>query len=51
MMAYTVCGVLSRYPYKVGDHKSPKGKKNTWKAELGHTAFYFSIIFVVVTMK
>ena len=34
-----ICGALSRYPYKVGDHKSPKSKKNAWKAELGHTAF------------
>ena len=33
------CGALSRYPYKVGDHKSQKNKKNVWKAELGHTAF------------
>ena len=34
-----ICGALSRYPYKVGDHKSPKSKKNVWKAVLGHTAF------------
>ena len=34
-----ICGVSSRYPYKVGDHKSPKSKKITWEAELGHTAF------------
>ena len=34
-----ICGALSRYPYKVGDPKSPESKKNTWKAELGHTAF------------
>ena len=33
-----ICGAWSRYPYKVGDHKSPKSKKNTWEAELGHTA-------------
>ena len=39
------CGALSRYPYKVGDHKSPKSNQNTWKAELGHTAFWLSIIF------
>ena len=35
-----ICGASSRYLYKIGDHKSPKSKKNTWKAELGHTAFF-----------
>ena len=29
-----------RYPHKVGDHKSPKSKKNAWiLAELGHSSF------------
>ena len=36
---YNSYGALSHYPYKVGDHKSPESNKNTWKAELGHTAF------------
>ena len=34
-----ICGALSHYLYKVRDYKSPKSKKNTWKAELGHTAY------------
>ena len=39
LYCFVICGALSRYPYKVGDYKSPKSKKNAWKAELGHTAF------------
>ena len=40
MLPEIICGALLRYPYKVGDHKSPTSKKNTWKAKLDHTAFF-----------
>ena len=44
IISQLICGALSRYLYKVGDHKSPESKKNTWKAELGHTCILYSFL-------